>query len=378
MVNKGMTTMAIKQINLKKVYTAIYHEKETSKLQLVQSLQMGLSTVSQNLKELEEQGLILKTGYLESTGGRRAHLITINKQAKTSVGLGILKDCIHLVHVNLYGEVIHRQTFLIPYKDEKSYYQAVGELTQQFIEKHQMNKENLLGVSIAIQGIISSDGESVSYGPILHNDQMKRSTLANFIPYPCRLAHDSKAAAYLELWHHQTLDSAILLLLNENLGGAIMTNRHVHNGLQMRSGIIEHLSLDKNGPLCYCGSRGCLETYCSMHALIEQTQMEIPYFFEKLRQNDPTCQSIWKNYLTHLAEAIRNITVVIDGVIIISGHLAPYFIQEDITFILNQLSQIAPFPLTHEQIILGIEGEYTSAIGAALYNITDFLNTTMI
>ena len=67
-----------------------------------------------------------------------------------------------------------------------------------------------------------------------------------------------------------------------------MTNRHVHNGLQMRSGIIEHLSLDKNGPLCYCGSRGCLETYCSMHALIEQTQMEIPYFFEKLRQNDPT------------------------------------------------------------------------------------------
>lgn len=68
MISKGMTTMAIKQINLKKVYTAIYQEKETSKLQLVQSLQMGLSTVSQNLKELEDQELILKTGYLESTG----------------------------------------------------------------------------------------------------------------------------------------------------------------------------------------------------------------------------------------------------------------------------------------------------------------------
>lgn len=65
MISKGMTTMAIKQINLKKVYTAIYQEKETSKLQLVQSLQMGLSTVSQNLKELEDQELILKTGYLE-------------------------------------------------------------------------------------------------------------------------------------------------------------------------------------------------------------------------------------------------------------------------------------------------------------------------
>ena len=158
MISKGMTTMAIKQINLKKVYTAIYQEKETSKLQLVQSLQMGLSTVSQNLKELEDQELILKTGYLESTGGRRAHLITINKLARTSIGLGILKDCIHLVHVNLYGEVTHKQTHPIPYSDETPYYQTIGKLVQQFIEKNNINPDRLLGVSIAIQGIISSDG----------------------------------------------------------------------------------------------------------------------------------------------------------------------------------------------------------------------------
>ena len=354
MISKGMTTMAIKQINLKKVYTAIYQEKETSKLQLVQSLQMGLSTVSQNLKELEDQELILKTGYLESTGGRRAHLITINKLARTSIGLGILKDCIQLVHVNLYGEVTHKQTHPIPYSDETPYYQTIGKLVQQFIEKNNINPDRLLGVSIAIQGIISSDGESVSYGTILQNDQLKRSTLAEFIPYPCRLTHDSKAAAYLELWHHQELDSAILLLLNENLGGAIMTHRKVHNGLQMRSGIIEHLSLNKQGPTCYCGSRGCLETYCSIHALVSQAKMSVPDFFEKLRAGDDHCQTIWKTYLTHLAEAIRNITVIVDGVVIISGHLP------------------------RENIILGIEGTYTPAIGAALYNIADYLKTMMV
>ena len=378
MISKGMTTMAIKQINLKKVYTAIYQEKETSKLQLVQSLQMGLSTVSQNLKELEDQELILKTGYLESTGGRRAHLITINKLARTSIGLGILKDCIHLVHVNLYGEVTHKQTHPIPYSDETPYYQTIGKLVQQFIEKNNINPDRLLGVSIAIQGIISSDGESVSYGPILQNDQLKRSTLAEFIPYPCRLTHDSKAAAYLELWHHQELDSAILLFLNENLGGAIMTHRKVHNGLQMRSGIIEHLSLNKQGPTCYCGSRGCLETYCSIHALVSQAKMSVPDFFEKLRAGDDHCQTIWKTYLTHLAEAIRNITVIVDGVVIISGHLAPYFNQEDLTFIKHYLKEIAPFPLTRENIILGIEGKYTPAIGAALYNIADYLKTMMV
>lgn len=53
MKEKGMTTITLKKINREKVYQYIYQQKETSKLQIVQDLQMGLSTVSQNLNELE-------------------------------------------------------------------------------------------------------------------------------------------------------------------------------------------------------------------------------------------------------------------------------------------------------------------------------------
>ena len=38
---------------------------------------MGLSTVSQNLNLLEQDGLIEKNGYFESTGGRKANAIQI-------------------------------------------------------------------------------------------------------------------------------------------------------------------------------------------------------------------------------------------------------------------------------------------------------------
>ena len=58
MREKGMTTITLKKINRDKVYQYIYNQKETSKLQIVQDLQMGLSTVSQNLNELENDGLI--------------------------------------------------------------------------------------------------------------------------------------------------------------------------------------------------------------------------------------------------------------------------------------------------------------------------------
>ena len=58
MNEKGLTAISLKKINRSKVYQYIYRKKMTSKMQVVQELQMGLSTVSQNLNLLEQEGLI--------------------------------------------------------------------------------------------------------------------------------------------------------------------------------------------------------------------------------------------------------------------------------------------------------------------------------
>ena len=74
MREKGMTTITLKKINRDKVYQYIYQQKETSKLQIVQDLQMGLSTVSQNLNELEADGLISSDLYQKHPPRYRIHL----------------------------------------------------------------------------------------------------------------------------------------------------------------------------------------------------------------------------------------------------------------------------------------------------------------
>lgn len=63
MSEKGLTNISLKKINKSKVYQYIYRKKKTSKQQIVQELQMGLSTVSQNLNLLEQEGLIEKNGF---------------------------------------------------------------------------------------------------------------------------------------------------------------------------------------------------------------------------------------------------------------------------------------------------------------------------
>ena len=90
MSEKGLTNISLKKINKSKVYQYIYRKKKTSNQQIVQELQMGLSTVSQNLNLLEPEGLIEKNGFFTSTGGRKANAIQIVSDFKISIGIGIL------------------------------------------------------------------------------------------------------------------------------------------------------------------------------------------------------------------------------------------------------------------------------------------------
>ena len=114
MNKKSVTTLTLKQINKHTVYQYIYRQRETSKFQIVQDLNMGLSTVSQNLTALEKEGLIERNGYFASTGGRKAQIIRIVPDLRIAIGIGILKNMFHLVAVDLYGEAVAMETTHLP------------------------------------------------------------------------------------------------------------------------------------------------------------------------------------------------------------------------------------------------------------------------
>lgn len=375
MIEKGLTNISVKKINRSKVYQYIYRKKITSKLQIVQDLQMGLSTVSQNLNLLEQDGLIEKNGYFESTGGRKANAIQIVSDFRISIGIGILKNMFHITAVDLYGNALYTNTIPFPYSNTPDYYKQITDKIKEFIATNQYDEEKILGVSIATQGITSPDHSTVLYGNIMNNTGMILEDFSRYLPYPCYLEHDSKSAAFLELWKHPELDSAVVFLLNRNLGGAIITNHQIHQGSSMHSGTIEHICINPDGPLCYCGNRGCLETYCSANALEQAAGMNIKDFFSLLREKKSSqLTQIWKDYLHHLAFAMKNLNLIIDAPIIISGYLAPYFLEDDIAYLTKHINVSSPFALNKEHIFVGTNGQYTPAIGAALFYVNQFIH----
>ena len=372
MSEKGLTTINLKKINRSKVYQYIYRKKQTSKMQIVQELQMGLSTVSQNLNLLEKEGLIDRKGYFDSTGGRKAQAIQIVSDFRISIGIGILKNMFHITAIDLYGNAFYTDTVPCPYENTEEYYKQLADKILEFISNY--DEKKILGISIATQGITSPDNSQVIYGDIMNNSGMKLSDFSRYLPYPCHLEHDSKSAAFLELWNHPGLDSAVVFLLNRNMGGAIITGHRIHQGSFMHSGTIEHMCIEPNGPLCYCGQSGCLETYCSANSLEQSAGMTVKEFFPLLREkSSPHLTQIWDDYLKHLAFAIRNLNMIVDSPIIISGYLAPYFTEEDIAYLLEYINAFSPFSLDKTQILVGTHGQYTPAIGAALFYVEQFI-----
>ncbi len=376
-MNEGRVTASnIKKINRNRVYRMIYQEGTTSKFQLVQLLEMGLSTVSYNLAALNEEGLIKFDGFFESTGGRRANRIQIDPVARIAIGIGILSDRLHYVAADLYGHMIYKDTYPIPYEHAADYYKSVGEHLQQFISSHAIDEKKILGVSIAVQGIVSRDGHSVNYGVLMHNSQMTLDDIKPYVPFPCRMEHDSKAAGNLALWNLPDIRNGVLFLLNQNLGSVVITNRVVQWGDHMRSGLIEHTCMHPDGPLCYCGKRGCLETYCSAERLEKESGMDIASFFRVMREtNAPELRRIWSDYLSKLAFVIRNLSVTLDGVFILAGYLVSYITKEDIQLLLDMINALTPWPLTEDQLRVGHSGPYTPALGAALYYISAFIDS---
>ena len=367
MSNSGMTTIEVKRINRSKVYQMIYEKRSISKQDLAQELHMGLTTVTQNLKALEEDGWIHRTGYYESTGGRKAQAIEIVPNARTTIGVFILKRSILLVAVDLYSNVMQQKAVTETFSATETYYQFLGKEVMRFANHVESNPDKISGVGIAIQGILSPDRSKIQYGKLLQHTGLNTADLTRYIPYPCFTEHDSKAAAFAEIWNQPQLSDAVVFLLNKNLGSALVIHGEVHQGKSMHSGTIEHMCIVPNGTPCYCGGKGCLETYCSAESLQSQIHgNSFESFFQSVRENEPKSKAIWEMYLSKLAAAIQNVNTVIDSDVILIGFLVPYLTEADLEFLKQKITEPPFFAERDITIQLGKHGELAPAIGAAL------------
>lgn len=372
MANKeALTTAEIRKLNCEKIFHYIYRSGRTAKQTIAQVLGLSMPTVTQNLKILEGLGLIERKGFYESTGGRKAQMICCIQDARIAIGVTVLRENVTMCAIDLCANILQELQMPLPFEDADGYYRQVGELVTGFAAGLKASPENILGVGISIQGLVSADGEQVVYGNILRNTGATRNRFQQYLPYPCRLLHDTEAAAAAEFWRNEEIQDAVYLVLNPNLGGALVMGGKTCNG----SGIVEHMTLVPDGKPCYCGKHGCAEAYCSADSLRLASGLPFELFFQQLRAGDAKCTAIWQDYLKNLARVVDNIRMLINCQFMIGGFLQQFMVAEDFSQLTLYVQDITAFPSVPVTFVQARHGHRASMLGAAIYYVDAFLHS---
>ena len=82
---------------------------------------------------------------------------------------------------------------------------------------------------------------------------------------PLRIANDAKCFTLSEALNGAGADYDVVfgVIMGTGVGGGIVFKRQLHSGRQHISGEWGHNILESNGPDCYCGQKGCVETLLS-------------------------------------------------------------------------------------------------------------------
>lgn len=368
------TENVIRRKNRSAVFALFRQGGAWSRQQIAAALGLSLPTVTQNLKELTALGLVCQTGTIGCTGGRRAAAYTLVSQARTAIGLDVTRHQVTAVALNLRGEVLYTLRKKRGFDRSAAYGDFLGALTRETVRGAKLEDSQILGVGIALPGLLTRDKQALSYCAFLGFPQVTLEDLAAGIPYPAALCHDTSAAGFAEVWHAPGPSTAFYLMLNSSVGGSVYINGHSYEGENLRACEVGHMLLVPGGKKCYCGSCGCVDPYCSGAVLAGAAGGSLERFFILLERRDPRVLPVWQTYLEHLAQAAGNLRMLYDCNVILGGNVGSR--MEPYMESLRQLAaQRDPFQHSADYLIPCRYRQEPVATGAALGFISHFLDS---
>jgi Transcriptional regulator/sugar kinase len=376
MLEKKAMSNEIKIQNRQMIYQYIRSRGVVSKQDIVVDLQLSLPTITQNLEYLKKKRLIdISSEKIKNTGGRAATAYAYVPDAKAAIGVYLTAHHINVVAVDLSGNIIHRSKERVEFDIENTIYLKYLAAKVEEVKQHaNITDEQLLGVSVAVPGLLSENYERVTYGMSLDFTGTTKAQICKYIPYQTKMCHDSYASGYAEVWSEDKIQNAFYLSLNNTLGGAIIVERRVYGGDANKGGEIGHMTIfAEGGKQCYCGKFGCADTICNAGLLDQYTDGNLEAFFVLVNQGDATAKQLWEDYLQNLALIINNLRMLFDNVIILGGYVGVY-IEEHMEQLYQIVDKRNSFGEKAKDFLMPChyKGDATS-VGAAILFVDEFI-----
>lgn len=350
MQTEGDNMLGLKRQNRAAVLWCLHRHGGLSRKRLASVLGLTPAAMTKIAAELIEDGLVFEDGPVASAGaGRREILLRLDPASFCSLGVSIGLGRAILSAVSLDGKTLCAETVPLPVRAPAE--ETVAMLSEKLlasIDSHGIDRRTVLGLGVAVRGVIGADGRSVktSFDALDAPDFPICDRFEAYTGFSAVLSNNVRAllAAQVFLSRGEERESCFFLRCGSGIGAAFSVRGEVLEGDRRQCAEIGHIPvIRRGGKPCHCGKSGCLETIASPAAIREDAQAvfsesETPLLFQMTNGNreavtaalvldaarggDTGASKIADRAAEALANALKSVVYLLDpGKIVLYGEI---------------------------------------------------------
>lgn len=198
----------------------------------------------------------------------------------------------------------------------EEYVKTVSSMAKELLKKHNVALSDLAGMGIGAPNANYYTG-NIEKAPNLPWKQDKvplAKMISEELGIPVTITNDANAAALGEKMYGaaKNINDFIMITLGTGVGSGIVIDGKLVYGHDGFAGELGHVIIERDGRLCGCGRKGCLETYCSATGIVRtakerntpfQTSKDI---YDAAIKGDETAIDIFRETGTRLGRALAD------------------------------------------------------------------------
>jgi fructokinase len=178
-----------------------------------------------------------------------------------------------------------------------------------------------------VNGLLRNSNSTCLNGQPLYED------LQRILARPLRMDNDANCFALSEALDGSATGKCVVfgVIVGTGTGGGIVVNGMILKGVNSIGGEWGHNPLpwprddEMNGPDCYCGKQGCIETYLSGpgmsndHQRVTRTKLSSEAIPIGASRGDAACEDTMRRYEDRMARSLAHVINILDPDIIVLG-----------------------------------------------------------
>ena len=322
---------SLREANSERILDAVRQFGSITQVELAQATGLSPATVSTIVKQLLETGAVETRHTIRS--GRRAQLVTLAHRSGMLIALHVGERSVRVAIADSGFEFLEQRELPLPadHRHDTTLDRAAV-MVAELVDGLGSALPEVLGIGIGIPAPIDPASGAVSVAGILRGWEGVPigEVLGRRLGVPIAVDNDANLGALGEqrFGAARGADDVLYVRASYGVGAGVIMAGRLHHGHLGIAGEIGHALVDAQGPICRCGSRGCLNTVCGAQALVDSLRhsrgtMTLTDVLTLASDGDPGCQQVVIDAGAAIGTVAANASVSMGpALVLVGGELA--------------------------------------------------------